>query len=386
VEEPKESFDRLQRLGQVRIALDALMQIDAYAWDQRGVLTLRGRFLQPAEQIYRSIRQRLEALELTPMLRSGTTYDELVALPGVFHAPAQRLGLPVVLFLLTIVTTIWAGALQVVTPPPNVAENPLAFLWEVLITPALFLQGLPFALTLLTILFTHEMGHYLVGRWRGAPVSLPYFIPLPPLISFTGTMGAVIVQREPLEDRRTILEVGIAGPIAGLLVAIPLLIYGLATSTVGPPPAAGYLQEGNSLLYAALKWLVFQQWLPSNGVDVQLNPIAFGAWIGLLVTMLNLMPIGQLDGGHIAYAWLGERSVYLAYAMIAICAVLGILIPDNQVWLIWGVMALLIGARHPEPLNNVSTLSRGHIVLAIVGLLLFVLLFMPSPLVEIGAS
>jgi membrane-associated protease RseP (regulator of RpoE activity) len=183
-----------------------------------------------------------------------------------------------------------------------------------------------------------------------------------------------------MEDRRTVLEVGIAGPLAGLVVAIPLLLYGLATSTVGPPPGDIYLQEGNSLLYIAAKWLVFGRFLPSGGVDVQLGPVAWGAWIGLLVTMLNMLPIGQLDGGHVAYALLGRSADYLAYATIAVCVVLGLLIPENYTLLFLPLMALLFGPRHPPPLNDITRLDRRHVALAIVGLCVFVLLFMPAPL------
>ena len=196
--------------------------------------------------------------------------------------------------------------------------------------------------------------------------------------------GAVIVQREPMEDRRTVLEVGIAGPLAGLVIAIPLLLYGLTLSAIGSPTpemlASGYIQEGNSLLYIAAKWLVFGRFLPSGGMDAQLSPVAWGAWIGLLVTMLNMLPIGQLDGGHVAYALLGRKADYLAYATIAVCVLLGLLIRQNYTLLFLPLLALVFGPRHPAPLNDISRLSGRHIALAIVGLCVFALLFMPAPL------
>jgi len=142
--------------------------------------------------------------------------------------------------------------------------------------PVLLLKGLPFALTLMSILLAHEMGHYIVGRRYNAPVSLPYFIPMP-LAGLFGTMGAVIVQRAPFENRKSLFDIGIAGPLAGLAVALPLLILGLATSTVGPIQAPALL-EGNSILYLSIKYLIFGRILPSHGVDVMLNPIA---WAGL---------------------------------------------------------------------------------------------------------
>jgi membrane-associated protease RseP (regulator of RpoE activity) len=365
-----EPIDRLELTGRVREELSDLMEIERYSWDERGTLTLRGRLSGPADALYRAIRARMERLGFTPFLRHDAAGDELVAMPGVIERHPPRVWLPIALFLITIITVMMTGALNTGV--------------DVFSDPRGIIAGLPFAATLLGILFTHEMGHYVVGRWRHAPVSLPYFIPMPPFISIIGTMGAVIVQREPMEDRRTVLEVGIAGPLAGLVVAIPLLLYGLTLSTLGSPTpemlASGYIQEGNSLLYIAAKWLVFGRFLPSGGVDVQLGPVAWGAWIGLLVTMLNMLPIGQLDGGHIAYALLGRKADYLAYATIAVCVVLGLLIRENYTLLFLPLLALVFGPRHPAPLNDISRLSGRHIALAIVGLCVFVLLFMPAPL------
>jgi membrane-associated protease RseP (regulator of RpoE activity) len=165
-------------------------------------------------------------------------------------------------------------------------------------------SGPVFAATLMGILTCHEFGHYIAGRLRGVDVSLPYFIPMPPVLTF-GTLGAVIRMRKPIEQRDALFDVGAAGPIAGLVVAIPLLVIGLSLSQIGPLKPDDMI-EGNSILYALLKYAVFGRWLPGNGVDVQLHPMASAAWVGLLVTMINLMPIGQLDGGHIAKAALGN--------------------------------------------------------------------------------
>src|SRR5262249_48648354 len=152
----------------------------------------------------------------------------------------------------------------------------------------------------------HELGHYFVARRRGVAVSLPYFIPLPPYVSL-GTLGAVIRMDKPIEDRGALFDVGAAGPIAGLVVAVPLLAIGPYLSPVGMSLDDNGFQEGNSVLYGLLKLAIKGRWLPANGVDVQLHPMAMAAWVGLLVTMINLMPIGQLDGGHVARAALGER-------------------------------------------------------------------------------
>jgi membrane-associated protease RseP (regulator of RpoE activity) len=165
-------------------------------------------------------------------------------------------------------------------------------------------QGPIFSATLMGILLCHELGHYVVGRIHKVDVSLPYFIPLPPYGTF-GTLGAVIKMTKPIEDRNALFDVGAAGPIAGLIVAIPLLVIGLSLSEIAPLRPDDMI-EGPSILYALLKLAVFGRWLPAGGVDVQLHPMADAAWIGLLVTMINLMPIGQLDGGHVARAALGD--------------------------------------------------------------------------------
>jgi membrane-associated protease RseP (regulator of RpoE activity) len=154
------------------------------------------------------------------------------------------------------------------------------------------------------ILLCHELGHYVIGRRRGVDVSLPYFIPMPPVLTL-GTLGAVIRMRNPISDRNALFDVGAAGPVAGLAIAIPLLVVGLSLSSIGPTNPHEWI-EGNSILYALLKYAVFGRWLPSGGVDVQLHPMAFAGWVGLLITMINLMPIGQLDGGHVARAALGQ--------------------------------------------------------------------------------
>src|SRR5258706_2900852 len=166
-------------------------------------------------------------------------------------------------------------------------------------------DGFAFSGTLMGILLCHELGHYVVARRRGVEVSLPYFIPLPP-IGTLGTMGAVIRMDKPIDNRAALFDVGAAGPIAGLVVAIPLLVVGLELSPLTHSVAGGS-QEGNSLLYALLKYAVFGRWLPGDGLDVQLHPTAFAASPRLLITLINLLPIGQLDGGHVTRAALGQR-------------------------------------------------------------------------------
>lgn len=261
--------------------------------------------------------------------------------------------------------------------------------------------GIAFGATLMGILTCHELGHYFVGRRHGVDVSLPYFIPLPP--PTLGTLGAVIRMRRPIEDRGKLFDVGAAGPIAGLVVAIPLLVVGLHLSDLGPPQPGSFI-EGNSILYALLKYAVFGRWLPGEGIDVQLHPMAFAGWVGLLVTMINLMPIGQLDGGHIAKSALGDSHekwsarLHLALPVIGF-VVGGIMLAQARAaeldwadairyagngltpWLVWtillGWMRRNAGEYHP-PVGE-TPLDPARKKLAFAMLVLFVLIATPVP-------
>jgi membrane-associated protease RseP (regulator of RpoE activity) len=264
-----------------------------------------------------------------------------------------------------------------------------------------------FSATLMTILLCHEMGHYLVARHHGVPASLPYFIPLPP--GFTlGTLGAVIRMKEPITDRNKLIDVGAAGPLAGLIVAVPLLVYGLSLSPVGPGGGPDVVIEGNSIGYLLIKVLVKGQVLPAaDGTDVMLHPIAFAAWVGLLITMINLIPIGQLDGGHIACAYLGDRheqsSRLLHWLLIGVALVVAAVRSFGMwnrgatelgqalaagaeaaaPWMVWAIMLLIMrrlsgGSYHPPVGPEPLTPGRRRLVLLM--LLVFVLIFTPVPL------
>lgn len=260
-------------------------------------------------------------------------------------------------------------------------------------------HGWRYAVPLLAILLCHEFGHYVAARLHGVDASLPFFIPAP-IISYFGTMGAVIRMRGRIRSRDALLDIGAAGPLAGLVVALPVLVVGLATSPVDR--VSGFvIQEGNSLLYLGLKRAVCGAIPP--GHDVQLNAIAFAGWVGLFVTALNLLPIGQLDGGHIAYALLGKRQNRISrLAHLGLLAMfllnvwwfvapllregwtgelLAMGIGNSIFWLFWFV--LLAGVRRASggdhPPTDDGDLSPGRRAIAVVSLVLFVLLFMPTP-------
>jgi membrane-associated protease RseP (regulator of RpoE activity) len=296
-----------------------------------------------------------------------------------------------------------AGAPEAVEPSAwrRVRTNVLLF---VLTVASVYLTGgLAFMLCLLAILLAHEFGHYFAARYHRVPASLPYFIPLPFLSPF-GTAGAVISMRGAIRSRNALLDIGASGPLAGMVVALPVLAWGLAHSevnTMAPP----YIQEGQSLLYLFMKWLI---WGPiPTGQDVSLHPVAFAGWAGLFVTMINLLPFGQLDGGHIAYALVGERQNRIApwmrwallplflYNVVSFSApmLLGTAERDwwsvfnnSLFWLFWfGILGLLSrfsgGSDHPPcERGELSPWRRG---VAWFSLLLFVVLFMPTPISQV---
>jgi membrane-associated protease RseP (regulator of RpoE activity) len=300
--------------------------------------------------------------------------------------------LHIALFLTTLLTTTAQGA---VMQHGSASMFPLS-------------DGLSFSVPLMAILLCHEMGHYIAARIHRVPASLPYFVPLPPGIGLFGTMGAVILQSRT-SDRRKLIDIGAAGPLAGLVVAIPVLAYGLHLSTVGP--VEGGLQEGNSLLYALLKRMVCGLWLPDGGIDVNLHPIAFAGWSGLFVTMLNLIPVSQLDGGHVAIAFFGNRygqtSQWLRRMLLPLSVVVtmavylttvheldragltgrfspwAIAIPAGMQWLVWYVMLGLLrrlsgGIDHPPVDDRPLPPSRSILFATVVAS--FIVIFMPVPL------
>jgi membrane-associated protease RseP (regulator of RpoE activity) len=280
---------------------------------------------------------------------------------------------------LTIVTTTFAGAGHWASFALEPAE-----LSHLSLTPALFLHGLWFSATVLTILGCHELGHYFACRYYNVDASLPFFIPVPILL--TGTMGAFIRIREPIPQKRMLFDIGIAGPIAGFVMAVPLLFAGVWMSRIAPdfnpadlPPGLISYSLGEPLLYKAASTLVWGT-VPT-GQSLNMHPIAFGAWFGLLATALNLFPIGQLDGGHIAYAVLGRRSTYVTFASIA--CVMGLTLVASS-WIVWTaltvVMLVVFGPHHPRVFDEQVPLDRGRMLLAAFAVLMLVLCFTPAPI------
>ncbi|PZV00969.1 MAG: site-2 protease family protein [Leptolyngbya sp.] len=280
-----------------------------------------------------------------------------------------RPGLALGLLLVTLFTTTAVG-----TYLAGVTEEQLQA------TPALILQGLPYALGLLIILGCHEMGHYLAARRYKMRVTLPYFIPVP---FFLGTLGAFIQMKSPVPNRRALFDVGIAGPLAGLVVAVPLLLWGLSQSTIVPIPETGAsllnfeaLDPKASLMLTLLSKLVLGS---AVGADeaIHLHPIAIAGCLGLVVTALNLMPVGQLDGGHIVHAMYGQRIGGIV-GQVARLLVFGLALVHPEL-MIWAILLFFIPAADQPALNDVSELDDRRDLLGLVALTLLVMIVLPAP-------
>ena len=280
--------------------------------------------------------------------------------PSLARERRRKPWLHIVLFGITLVTTTTAGAMQ------N-GVNPFA-------DPYQITSGLPFALTLMTILLVHEMGHYLMARYHGVQATLPYFIPAP---SFIGTFGAFIRMKSPPMDRRSLFDVGAAGPLAGLVLAIPAVIVGLHLSTVSSDAGTGGgITLGSSILLRILSQ--FTLGLLPEEANIIMHPIGFAGWIGLFVTALNLIPVGQLDGGHVAYALFGHRHIWVSRLGLAVILALGVTRYWDG-WLIWGLLLLFMGVRHPPPLDPHTPLDIKRKLVGWFVLVVLVLTFIPAP-------
>jgi membrane-associated protease RseP (regulator of RpoE activity) len=283
----------------------------------------------------------------------------------------------IVLLVLTILTTTAAGARQFAAFEIGFGGGSLAFSYA-----DLFLGGLWYSVPLLAILGTHEMGHYLACRYYGVEASRPYFLPMPPAIFPTGTLGAFIRIRQPIPNKRQLFDIGIAGPIAGFLVAVPVLFAGMYLSRVTEIPetfTGGVVWLGEPILFKAAAWLTVGSIPP--GFTLDLHPVGFAAWFGLIATALNLFPIGQLDGGHISYAVLGPKSTVVTLVTGA-CVVA--LVFWSISWALWAglmvLMLLVFGPRHPRTPDEDEPLDRARRWLAVFAVVMFVLCFTPAPI------
>ena len=356
-----------------------------------------------SEAAYDQLAAAVKPMGLLPLFREVEGVQVILI---VNQLPEQKIGpvwVNILLFILTILSVMFTGAQFAETEVANPFQLSIMGFIQYLF------KGWPFAVSLLGILLTHEMGHYLVGRARGEKVTLPYFIPFP--FSVFGTMGAFINMKAIPKNKKHLLDVGIAGPLAGLLVAVVVLFIGLGLSNLGPietdlPEGYVHFLEGNSLFYLGAKYLTFGQLLPQpasygelspvvywlqyfftgtpvpfGGLDVQIHPVAWAGWAGLFVTAINLIPAGQLDGGHVLTVVLGKKNARRLFPVILI--LLGVMGFFWSGWWMWAGLIFLFGRRFAEPLDQITPVDRKRKILGIIALIVFILIFTPVPLVVV---
>lgn len=299
--------------------------------------------------------------------------------PGDVPVPfsARRsIWLNVVLFVLTVFSTFFVGielSLSYKYAEVLTQDAQKAIDFEVLRDPEVIVLGVVYAAVLLAILLGHELGHFLTCRYYRLNATLPYFIPAPTLV---GTLGAFIKIKSPITRKHQLFDIGVAGPLTGFILSLPALVYGFSLSKAVPSVSSkGGIVFGESVLLRLVGILIFKD-IP-EGYDIYLHPVAFAGWVGILVTALNLFPVGQLDGGHVSYALLGSRSKNLARLFLAVFFVLGIFFWIG--WFIWGFIILFLGLRHPRVLDEATPLSSGRKIIGSIIVLIFILCFIPDP-------
>jgi membrane-associated protease RseP (regulator of RpoE activity) len=245
---------------------------------------------------------------------------------------------------------------------------------EAFTDPRIIRLSLVYAAVLIVILLGHEMGHYLTCRYYRIEATLPFFIPAPTLI---GTLGAFIKIKSPITRRKQLFDIGVAGPLTGFLLSLPALIYGLSLSKVVPAiPREEAMVFGEPLLLKIIAGLMFRG-VPAQS-DLFLHPVAFAGWVGILVTAFNLFPVGQLDGGHVSFALLGEKSKRLAQMLLVVFVIMGIFFWIG--WIVWTLVIVLLGLRHPRVIDDRERLSPSRRFIGAVILLIFILSFIPAPI------
>jgi Zn-dependent protease len=365
------------------------------------LIVFEGELNQPSEKAYEFASQALRPHQLTPLFRAADDKHKVYLRKGLFQPKPQKNTTNIILFFITFVSIIFSGIYTSYTGP---LTTDLSLIWFHI--KGNLGQSIAFAVSLLSILTAHEFGHYFAARYHKTKVTLPFFIPFP--LSPFGTMGAFIRLLEPPKNKKVLLDIGLTGPIAGLIIAIPVLVLGLSLSTVDTLPPVfpdDFAFEGNSLLYLGLKYLIHGSWLPSpasfqgihpvlywiryfftglpypeGGIDVLIHPVAWAGWAGLLITSLNLLPAGQLDGGHLIYSLFGEKSKRIRPVILVILVILGFMWSG---WWLWAFLILFLGRMRAEPLDEITELDPGRKIVARIGLAIFFLVFTPIPLIVI---
>ena len=362
---------------------------------QKGAyLRYRGHLLNDdSVSAYDQLAASVKPHNLTPLFRQEKGEQVIYLIKTPPKPKPSNPWVNIILFVITVFSVMLAGATPDGPIPSDAGGQVLALLKSIL-------SGWPFALSLLGILLAHEFGHYFASRYHKTPATLPYFIPFP--FSPIGTMGAAIFLKGVPKNRRILFDIGVAGPLAGMLFAIPVLFLGLSLSSLGLiEPNPNSFIEGNSLFYLFAKYFTFGKILPEpatfgnippvlywvryfftgqptpiGGLDVFIHPVAFAGWVGLLVTALNLIPAGSLDGGHLVYALFGKKARKAFPYLIGIMAILGFYWNG---WWLWAFLLYWLGRVNAEPLDQITTLDSSRRMVALGVIILFILVFTPVP-------
>jgi membrane-associated protease RseP (regulator of RpoE activity) len=390
VERLKPSVSQVMHISDVTVGSEQL----GYA------ARFRGKLIMDSEDAFDRLDPVFAQEGATLIFREEEGQDVVLAMSGVIQPKSSNPWINAGLFILTLASMIFAGSLYGIEGP--VGEGLDGVVQAVLGNVP---NGLIFAASLFAILGAHEFGHYLAARYHKCAVTLPYFLPFPG--SLFGTLGAFIRLKEPPRNRKVLLDIGLSGPLAGLIVAVPVLLIGLANSGIdqlplSPTEAQGMIIEGNSILYLAAKYITQGELLPQplnyydlspvvywlryfflgtpapyGGTDVILNHMAWAGWAGLLVTALNLIPAGQLDGGHTLFVLIGDTARRIWPIIVVALILLGFVWSG---WFIWAVLIFLLGRTYARPRDEITPLDPRRRALAIFGLIVFVLVFIPVPL------
>ena len=377
-------------LDTIRVIVASVMEIEAVVDDVDAstarlgalhhsplVARFTGQLRLNSEEAYEKLDAGLKNINHLPLLREENGKHVILVLQGRIDPHPRPWWPNLILFLLTLFSVLMVG---VGLALDNVVVTSFQQYLRLMISN--WSLGLPYAISIMLILGGHELGHYFAARRHNLAVTLPYFIPLPFLSPF-GTLGAFIQLRQPMRNRKMLFDVGASGPLVGLAFAIPILFIGLAHAEVGPPIPGG-LYEGDSLLYAFAKTVTFGRFLPSGGLDVYVDSsqLAWAGWTGLLVSALNLIPVGQLDGGHILYSLLGDRARLLYYPLMGVMILLALL---ANVWVLWVVLLIIFGRVYATPLDTITPLDKPRRIVGILTMIIFLLIFVPMPLMPNNA-
>lgn len=338
------------------------------------VIQFAGQLILPSAEAYEKLDPIFERLGVHAYFDQHQGQDNITIIKGRY-APKPRPWWPNALLLfLTLLSLLLVGSFI----QAGIDDQPVNSLADVQ-----WWKGLPYALSMILILGAHELGHYFAARHHKVSVTLPYFIPMP--FTLFGTLGAFIQLREPMRNRRQLFDVGVAGPLAGLFFAIPILFIGLATSHVQTIPTdIDTMREGNSVLYAVAKFTIFGQFLPNGNQDVFINQLAQAGWTGLFITALNLIPLGQLDGGHVLYSLFGNRARKLYWPLLGLFVFMALFV--NTAWVLWTVLLFFFGRVHAKPLEDITPLDTKRRIIGYLALVILALTFTPNPIQIVPAQ